>query len=90
MSVSNVVFLFVLTLGAGFFALNVQRLVSYMRLGEGEDRTDHLVRRLENLLTIGIAQRKMNDAPLARSHGRELVRQTRLAHAFSSNGRGHL
>jgi hypothetical protein len=33
MAASNVLFAFVLVLGAGFFALNVQRLVRYMQLG---------------------------------------------------------
>ncbi len=35
MTAENVVFLVVLVLAAGFFALNVQRLVSYMRIGYG-------------------------------------------------------
>jgi hypothetical protein len=46
MSASNWAFAFILTLGAGFFALNVQRLVSYMRLGVADDRSDHPLARL--------------------------------------------
>jgi Fe-S oxidoreductase len=65
MSASNWTFAFILTLGAGFFALNVQRLVSYMRLGIAEDRSDHPLERLKNVLTIGIAQTKIFRDPVA-------------------------
>ena len=54
MAASNVVFLFVLTLAAGFFALNVQRLIGYMRLGVAENHTDHPLVRVKNLLTMRI------------------------------------
>jgi Fe-S oxidoreductase len=65
MSVQNVVFLFVLTIAAGLFALNVQRLVSYLKLGLSEDRTDHPWRRVSNVLKIGIAQTKILREPVA-------------------------
>src|SRR4051812_21191306 len=65
MATSNAVFLFVLTLGAGFFALNVQRLYGYMRLGGADDRSDHPFERLKNVLTIGIAQTKIFRDPVA-------------------------
>src|SRR5258705_7288574 len=65
MTVGSVVFLFVLTLALGFFALNVQRLVSYLRLGYAEDRTDRPATRLKNVLTIGIAQKKILRDPVA-------------------------
>ncbi|MGH7619729.1 MAG: hypothetical protein ACREPM_21145, partial [Gemmatimonadaceae bacterium] len=59
MSASNGVFLVVLACGAGFFALNVQRLVRYMRLGQSDPRWDHPLVRVKNLLTIGIGQQKI-------------------------------
>jgi Fe-S oxidoreductase len=62
---STVIFVFVLTVGAGFFALNVQRLVRYMLLGYGENRVDHPLERVKNLLTIGIAQKKIFRDPVA-------------------------
>src|SRR5688572_23810240 len=52
-------FLFILVLAAGLFALNAQRLYSYIRLGLAENRLDHPAKRIENLLTIGIFQRKI-------------------------------
>ena len=65
MSTSSVLLAFVLVLGAGFFALNVQRLVRYMQLGRPEDRSDHPATRLRNVLAIGIAQRKIFRDPVA-------------------------
>jgi hypothetical protein len=65
MTAGSAVFLFVLVLAVGFFALNVQRLVSYLQLGYGEDRTDHPLVRLKNVLVIGIAQKKIFRDPIA-------------------------
>ena len=65
MTAQNAVFLFVLVLGAGFFALNVQRLVSYLQLGYAENRTDHPLVRLRNVFEIGIAQKKIFRDPVA-------------------------
>src|SRR5438874_12698716 len=52
-------FLFVLVIAVGFFALNVQRLVGFLRLGLAENRVDQPATRIENLLSIGIFQRKI-------------------------------
>ncbi|MHB0948670.1 MAG: (Fe-S)-binding protein, partial [Gemmatimonadaceae bacterium] len=65
MTTSSVVFLFILVLAAGFFALNVQRLVRYMRVGVAEARIDHPVQRLWHVLTVGIAQSKILRDPVA-------------------------
>ncbi|GAC1691265.1 MAG: heterodisulfide reductase-related iron-sulfur binding cluster [Gemmatimonadaceae bacterium] len=65
MTAQNVVFLFVLVGALGFFSLNVQRLVGYMRLGRKEDRTNAPGTRLRNVLTIAIAQRKILRDPIA-------------------------
>src|SRR5258705_12811098 len=65
MTAGSAVFLFVVVLATGFFSLNVQRLVSYLRLGYAEDRTDHPLTRLKNVLVIGIAQKKIFRDPVA-------------------------
>ena len=65
MTTSIVVFLLVLTAGAGFFALNVQRLVRYLRIGLPENRTNDPGKRVENVLSIGIAQSKIFRDPIA-------------------------
>ncbi|MEO6877687.1 MAG: Fe-S oxidoreductase, partial [Gemmatimonadaceae bacterium] len=59
MASSNVLFLFILIAGLGFFSLNVQRLYGYMRIGHDENRADHPLVRLKNFLEIGIAQKKI-------------------------------
>ncbi len=65
MHAANVAFLFVLVLAAGFFAYNAQRLVRFLRVGLDEDRTDHPLTRVKNVLTIGIAQTKILRDPIA-------------------------
>jgi Fe-S oxidoreductase/nitrate reductase gamma subunit len=59
MSVSVAVFLCVFAASAGLFALNVQRLVQYVRIGLPENRANDPRTRLRNLLSIGIAQSKI-------------------------------
>ncbi|MEO7456410.1 MAG: heterodisulfide reductase-related iron-sulfur binding cluster [Gemmatimonadaceae bacterium] len=65
MTPGSVVFLFILVAAMGFFALNVQRLVSYLKVGYAETRTDHPLVRLRNVLEIGIAQKKIFRDPVA-------------------------
>ncbi|HEX6599668.1 MAG TPA: (Fe-S)-binding protein [Gemmatimonadaceae bacterium] len=65
MTAGSAVFLLILVLALGFFALNVQRLVRYLRLGLAENRTDHPFVRLRNVLEIGIAQKKIFRDPVA-------------------------
>ncbi|HEU4989271.1 MAG TPA: (Fe-S)-binding protein [Gemmatimonadaceae bacterium] len=65
MSAERVLFVFVLIVAAGFFSLNVQRLVQYLRRGRDDHRLDHPARRLWNVLRIGIAQAKILRDPVA-------------------------
>ena len=59
MSGQNFAFLLVLVAALGFFSYNIQRLVSYLRLGVPENRLDHPERRTWNLITIGFAQTRI-------------------------------
>ena len=59
MSGQNRVFLIVFIAALGFFRYNIQRLVSYLRLGKPENRLDSPGRRTWNLITIGFAQTKI-------------------------------
>jgi Fe-S oxidoreductase len=59
MTASIAIFLAVFTASAGLFALNVQRLIGYARLGLPEDRTNDPRTRIRNLISIGIAQSKI-------------------------------
>lgn len=65
MHAENVAFLFILVLAAGFFAYNAQRLVRFLHVGFDENRTDHPLTRVRNVLTIGIAQTKILRDPVA-------------------------
>jgi Fe-S oxidoreductase len=65
MTAQNVTFLIVLVLALGFFALNAQRLFGYMRIGLAEDRSNDPLRRLRNVLVIGIGQSKILRDPIA-------------------------
>ena len=65
MSAERVIFVFVLMVAAGFFSLNVQRLVQYLRVGRREGRLDHPWRRAWNVLRIAIAQEKILRDPVA-------------------------
>ena len=59
MSEQNIAFLIVFIAALGFFSYNIQRLVSYLRLGKPENRLDSPGRRTWNLITIGFAQTKI-------------------------------
>jgi len=65
LTAENVVFLLVVVVAAGFFSLNVQRLIEYMRLGKAEYRTDQLFLRTWNVARVGIAQTKILREPIA-------------------------
>jgi len=62
---SHVAFAFVLALALAFFSYNAQRLVRYLRIGTGDNRLHDVPRRLWNLLSIGIGQRKILRDPVA-------------------------
>lgn len=66
MPTSSVIFLLVLLFAISMFAYSAQRLVRYLRIGTGGDwRLNDIPRRLQNFLTIGIAQTKILRDPVA-------------------------
>jgi Fe-S oxidoreductase len=65
MSTSNILFILLVAVATGFFALNVQRLIGYMRIGLAADRSDHPARRFANVLRIAIGQSKILREPVA-------------------------
>jgi len=66
MTTGHAIFITVVLLALAFFSYNAQRLVRYMRtVGLPEDRTDHPVERIKNLLLIGIGQTKILRDPKA-------------------------
>jgi len=59
------VFALVLALALACFSFSAQRLYRFLRIGTDEPRWDHVGRRLWNLLTIGLGQRKILRDPVA-------------------------
>jgi Fe-S oxidoreductase len=65
MSAENTLFALFVLAAAGFFAYNVRRLTSYLRIGGVDPRLDHPLARLRNVLTIAIFQKKILRDPVA-------------------------
>jgi Fe-S oxidoreductase len=65
MAAQNAVFLIILIFAAATFSYSVQRLYRFLQLGRAERRTDQIGRRFWNVLSIGIAQRKILRDPVA-------------------------
>ena len=64
MSTANVVFLLLIAAAGAFFAINVERLVRYLRVGRTVDRSDNPARRLRNVLVVALGQSKLMRDPV--------------------------
>jgi Fe-S oxidoreductase/TM2 domain-containing membrane protein YozV len=65
MSTHNILFLLVFILSLAFFAWNVRRLVSYLRIGKPDSRADRPIERLKNVLVVAFGQSKLLREPVA-------------------------
>ena len=65
MEPANVAFLFVLVAAFACFSFSAQRLYRFLRVGKDEVRWNNVGRRVWNLLSIGVAQRKILRDPVA-------------------------
>lgn len=65
MTIHNVVFLIILLSSLSFFAWNARRLISYLRIGKADRRTDHAGQRWKNVLVIAFGQTKLFREPVA-------------------------
>jgi hypothetical protein len=65
MSPANGAFLFVLIIAFACFSYSAQRLYRFLRIGRDEPRWNDVPRRVWNLLSIGIFQRKILRDPVA-------------------------
>jgi Fe-S oxidoreductase/nitrate reductase gamma subunit len=63
MSTTNGLFLLLVAVASAFFALNVERLVRYLRVGRAVDRRDHAPARLRNVLVVALGQSKLMREP---------------------------
>lgn len=61
----NLFFVIILALGAGYFALNVKKLVRNIKLGRDVDRSDNPGDRWRNMALIALGQSKMVRRPVA-------------------------
>ncbi|MFL5579710.1 MAG: (Fe-S)-binding protein [Gemmatimonadaceae bacterium] len=65
MTASQIAFLLLVVVAAGFFSYNVQRLVGFLRVGRPDYRLSDVGTRIRNLFAIGIAQTKILRDPVA-------------------------
>ncbi len=57
--IKNIVFLIVFISAALFFAKNVNRLISWLKLGKADNRFDNIGARIKQTLIVAIAQKKI-------------------------------
>lgn len=63
--IQNILFTVVLAIGAGYFTLNIRKLIRNIKLGAPTDRTDQKDIRLKNMLRIALGQGKMVRRPVS-------------------------
>ncbi|MGJ8744703.1 4Fe-4S dicluster domain-containing protein [Polaribacter sp.] len=61
----NIIFALALTLGIGFFVMNIRKLSRNIKLGKDVDRTDKKPERLKNMIKIALGQSKMVKRPFS-------------------------
>ena len=61
----NILFLIILSLGFGYFALNVKKIIRNINLGQAVNRTDRSADRWKNMAMIAMGQSKMVKRPIA-------------------------
>ncbi|OGU80763.1 MAG: Fe-S oxidoreductase [Stygiobacter sp. RIFOXYC12_FULL_38_8] len=65
MELKNLLFIPVFLAAIGFFFYNLRRILSYVKLGQPENRFDNPGERIKNVLKIGLAQSKILREPVA-------------------------
>ncbi len=65
MTNTSVLFLVILALAIAFFLSSVRRVISYLRIGKADNRTDAPMERMRNVLVIAFGQTKLLREPLA-------------------------
>jgi heterodisulfide reductase subunit C len=61
----NILFLIVLSIGVGYFAINVKKIVRNIKLGKDLNRSDNASARWKNMAMIALGQSKMVKRPVA-------------------------
>lgn len=60
----NILFAFLLTVGIGYFVLNVKKLIRNIKLGNRVNRSDNPSERLKNMTLVAFGQQKMFKRPI--------------------------
>jgi len=68
MTIKNIIFIFFFFASIGFFVFSTKRLISYLRLGQKENRFDRIGARLKKVFTVAIAQTKILREPAGVFH----------------------
>jgi len=61
----NILFFIILAIGAGYFAINVKKIIRNIKLGKDVDRSDNPSERWKNMAMIALGQSKMVKRPVA-------------------------
>ena len=61
----NILFLIVLSIGVGYFAINVKKIIRNIKLGKNVNRSDNASARWKNMAMIALGQSKMVKRPVA-------------------------
>jgi len=65
MEIKNVVFILVFLAAFVFLGFNIKRLISYLGIGQKEDRFDNVLKRIANVFKVAIGQTKILREPVA-------------------------
>ena len=60
----NILFVIILVIGGGYFAINVKKLIRNIKLGRAVDRSDNPSARLKNMTLVAFGQQKMFKRPI--------------------------
>ncbi|WP_310557318.1 (Fe-S)-binding protein [Flavobacterium sp.] len=61
----NILFFIILSIGIGYFAINVKKIVRNIKLGQNVNRSDNSLERWKNMAMIALGQSKMVKRPVA-------------------------
>jgi len=65
MGISNIIFILLLIGGFTFFAVNIKKIITNIKLGKSIDRTDDKGKRFKTMMRVALGQSKMTRRPIA-------------------------
>jgi len=61
----NILFAIILSIGVGYFVINIKKLIRNIKLGQDVNRSDNKRERLNNMILIALGQSKMIKKPIS-------------------------